>query len=205
MPKNPFVFSYQLPSWQPHNKWSEVFISGELRSAIPPELRTKHHVADYDKYMTRAMFDGSPFFMFYEKYKEAFEFGAYEGYWFIDTCGYFDGPDKEWERLNTYRYIVLRWKEIHHHGFLSGYEETVNFVKWIFTIEQFLNMFPDNPRIINDYVEYLRMTEEPIKAFKIAIELYEKYQVGDFYINLNYCYWDILELYEGTFIERQEL
>jgi hypothetical protein len=205
MPETLFTFSYKLPIPPSHNNFNKVYTSGDLRTVISPELRTKYQVTDYGKFEGSKLFDGTPFKVFIEEYKEAFEFGAYEGYWFIDTCGYFDGPDKEWERLNTYHYIVLRWKEIHHHGFLSGYEETVNFVKWIFTIKQFLNMFPDNPRIINDYVEYLRMTKEPIKAFKIAIELYEKYQVGDFYINLNYCYWDILELYEGPFIERQEL
>jgi len=204
MPEKPFTFSYKLPSPQSHNYLNVAYTSGDLRSAIPPELRTKHHVADYGKFEGRTLFDGTPFSAFIDKHKEDFEFGAYEGYWFIDTCGYFDSPEKEWERLNTYWYIVLRWEDIHHHGFHSGYEETVDFEKWFVCISKFLEQFPDNPRVMNDYAEYLRMTKEPIKAFEIALELYEKYKVCDFYINLKYCYMEVQELFEGPYIPDQQ-
>jgi len=197
MQGKPFTFSYRLPPWQPHNYLSKAYTSGGLRTVIPPELRAKHHVIDYEKFKGRTLFDGTPFSVFLEKHKEEFEFGAYEGYWFIDTCGYFEGPEKEWERLNTYWYIILRWNEIHHHGFHSGYEDTVDFGKWFVAINRFLERFPDNPRVISDYAEYLRMIKEPIKAFEIALNLYEKFKVGDFYINLEHCYWAVLELFEG--------
>jgi len=204
MPENPFTFSYKLPVPQPHNCWNVAYTSSDLRTVIPPELRAKHHVADYRKFEGRTLFDGTPISVFLKKHKEAFEFGAYEGYWFIDTCGYFDGSDMEWERLNTYWYSILRWDKICHHGFHSGYEDTVDFGKWIVCISQFLEQFPGNPRLINDYAEYLRMTKEPIKAFEIALNLYEKYKVSDFFINLEHCYWDVLEFFEGSCISGQQ-
>jgi len=197
----PYTFSYKLPSPPSHNYFNEIYISGSLRTIIPPELREKHHVADCEKFKGQKLFDGTDFEVFLGKYKETFEFGAYEGYWFIDTCGYFDGPEKEWERLNTYWYIVLRWEDIHHHGFHSGYENTVNFEKWFTCISKFIEKFPCNPRVISDLSEYLRMTKEPIKAFEIALNLYENYKVGDFYINLEHCYWKVLELFDGSCIQ----
>ncbi len=199
MSESPFKFSYQLPPQHYHNSWGQVFISGEYRSLIPPELRKKHQVADYSKYMNRPMFDGTPFFLFIEKYKEAFEFGAFDAYWFVDTGNYFDGEDKEWERLNTFWYSITRWEEVHHRGFTSGDENTIDLNKWNMFITLFLDEFPNNPRVINDYAEYLRLTKEPIMAFKIIKDLYEKYkEVGDFYINLESCYWAIQEFFEGS-------
>jgi len=97
-----------------------------------------------------------------------------------------------------YWYMILRWDEVGHHCFLDNYEDDINKEKWITYITQFLLQFPDNPRVQNDYIDYLRITGEVLVAFKLSVTLYNKYPNGDFYHSLKRCYRFLKEMFEGT-------
>jgi len=196
MTEQPFKFPYELPP-QVHDYLNKTWNEGDLVTLIPPELRDKHKVPDFSIYEDRTLFDGSPFSAF-KPHIKAFQYGAQEAYFFIDTCGYFDGPEKEWERINMYWYMILRWDEVGHHCFLENYAKDINQEKWLAYITQFLTQFPDNPRVQNDQIDYLRITGEIIKSFELSVALYNKYQVGDFFLSLKRCYWEVRDMFEGV-------